>query len=269
MTITLEKPKVKINFDEPHITYRLKNGTPVVGVTTALGELNKPALPVWGFNTGREPRFNSIDEAARQTNTDIKKLKKADAVSWAFSVGQQRRNASLYEKVDKAANIGTIAHAILQERERGNEIDNSNITPDNWKMALECVRSHDKWFEGVNVETVFVEKPFVSEKNRFGGTLDKYALISGEETLIDYKSGKDIYDEYFYQLIAYCALAMENGYPVKRAIIVNIPKTKGDNFKIQSYSVDYLFDAGYYDVFLHAVAIYYAKKKIKASKEAI
>jgi hypothetical protein len=267
----MEKPKtkVKIDFNEPHITYRLKNGTPVVGVTTALGELNKPALPIWGFNTGREPRFNSITEAAVITSTELKKLKKAEAVSWAFGVGQQRKNASLYEKVDKAANIGTIAHAILQERERGNEIDNSNITPDNWAYALECVKSHDKWFEGMNIETIFVEKAFVSEQYRYGGTLDKYAMITGEETLIDYKSGKDIYDEYFFQLIAYCMLAIENGFPVKRAIIVNMPKTRGDNFKIQSYNFAYLLDNGYFDVFLNSVGIYYAKKKIKAAKDVI
>ena len=269
MTITKQKPKVKINFEEPHVVYRLKNGQTVVGVTTALGMLNKPALPVWGFNTGKEPRFKSITEAAEFGNINIKKLKKDDAVSWAFSVGQDRKYQSLYGNVDKAANIGTIAHAILNARENGQEIDHTNISDDNWNFACECVKSHDKWFESMTIKTIFAEKELVSELYLYGGKLDKYALVSGEKTLIDYKSGKDIYDEYFVQLSGYINLLIENGYPVDRAIIVNMPKTKGDNFKIDSKSVTSLFEAGYFEKFLAARDVYYADKKIKAYKEVL
>jgi hypothetical protein len=109
----------------------------------------------------------------------------------------------------------------------------------------------------------------VSHIYRFGGKIDKLALVTGEQTLIDYKSGKDIYIEYFYQLTAYCQLLIENGYPVKRAIIVNMPKTKGDNFKVDSKSVDSLFEAGYFDVFQGAKDVYYASKKIKAYGEVL
>lgn len=272
MTITVEMveiPKVKINFNEPHVTYRLKNGQAVVGTTTALGMLNKPALPIWGFNTGKEPMYQNLTEAAKLQNIRLSKLKKGEAITWAFNVGQARKYANLYGNRDKAADIGTIAHEILRAREMGAEIDNSNIAPDDWELALKCVASHDKWFEGMQIETIFCEKELVSEVHLYGGKIDKYAYVTDEETLIDYKSGKDIYDEYFYQLTAYVNLLLENGYPVKRAIIVNMPKTKGDSFKVDSKSVEALFEAGYFDMFCAAKAAYYASKKIKAYKEVL
>jgi len=267
MTVTIEK--IKINFSEPHVTYRLKNGQAVVGTTTALGMLNKAALPIWGFNTGKEPMFQNLPEAVKATNTKPSKLKKGEAMVWAFNVGQQRKYASLYGNRDKAADIGFIAHEILRAREMGAEIDNSNIAPDNWEIALKCVASHDKWFEGMQIETIFCEKEMVSEVYLYGGKIDKYAYVTGEETLIDYKSGKDIYDEYFYQLTAYVNLLLENGHSVKRAIIVNMPKTKGDSFKVDSKSVETLFEAGYFDMFCAAKDAYYASKKIKAYKEVL
>jgi hypothetical protein len=121
----------------------------------------------------------------------------------------------------------------------------------------------------MTIKTIFTERPLVSERFRYGGTLDKYALIMDEETVIDYKSGKDIYDDYFMQLIACAELLIENGFPVKRAIVVNMPKTKGDNFKIDSKSVDSLIEAGYFEKFLAARDVYYASQKIKDYKEVL
>jgi hypothetical protein len=275
MTVTMEKPKIKINFDEPHITYRLKNGQVVVGTTTAINKLDKPALPMWGFNVGREPRFDNIPEACKCLATDLETMTKEEAVSWAFSAGNMRKSDSLYGGRDKAANIGTIAHEILHQREKGFEIDHSNIQDEIWKLALGCVESHDKWFEGQNIETVLFEKDFVSEQYLYGGTLDKLAFINGELTLIDYKTGKDLYETNFIQLIAYVNLALEqlfNGkqlYPVKRGIAVNMPKTKGNSFAIKSVPVETLFEAGYFKWFLSSRDAYYAEEQTKKFKKVI
>ncbi len=269
MSKTKEITKVKIDFNEPHIVYRKKNGTVVVGVTTALNKLAKPALPLWGFNQGREPRFGSIPEAALATGFDLNNPNIEEAISWAFSVGQERKNQSLYGKRDKAAEIGTVAHEILHQREKGFEIDNSNIQKEVWKLALECVKSHDKWFEDQSIKTILFEKDFVSEKKSYGGTLDKLAEINGELSLLDYKTGKDIYEENFIQLTAYINLAIEQGYPVKRGIAINMPKTKGNSFAIKSVPVETLFKAGYFKWFLAARDAYYAEQLTKKFKEVL
>ena len=261
--------KVRINFNEPHITYRLKNGQVVVGTTTAIGKLDKPALPIWGFNQGREPRFGSIPEAAKATGYDLNNKDIDIAIGWAFSIGQERKNQTLYGKRDKAAEIGTVAHEILHQREKGFEIDNSNIQEEIWKLALKCVESHDKWFEGQNIKTILFEKDFVSEQYLYGGTLDKLAEINGELTLIDYKTGKDLYETNFIQLIAYINLAIEQGYDVKRGIAVNMPKTKDNSFAIKSVTVETLFKAGYFEWFLSGRDAYYAEQKTKKFKEVL
>ena len=267
--IVEEKKKVKLDFSKPHITYRNKNGQVVVGTTTAINKLDKPALPPWGFNMGREPMYSSIPEACKLLEVDTNKMTKEEAILWAFATGNIRKNASLYGKRDKAAEIGTVAHEILHYRERGLEIDNSNIQEDVWKLALVCVESHDKWFEGQNIKTILFEKDFVSEEHLYGGTLDKLAEINNELTVIDYKTGKDLYETNFIQLIAYINLAIEQGYDVKRGIAVNMPKTKGSSFAIKSVTVETLFEAGYFEWFLSSRDAYYSEAKTKAFKNII
>ncbi len=110
---TLEK--VLIDFSEPHVTYRLRNGQAVVGTTTAIGKLDKPALPLWGFNVGREPMYQTIPQAAEHQKINLSKLKKDEAISWAFAAGQQRKNASLYGGRDKAADIGSEIHDWIEK----------------------------------------------------------------------------------------------------------------------------------------------------------
>jgi len=261
--------KVKLDFNKPHITYREKSGQTVVGATTAINKLAMPALPIWGFNTGRQSMYQTIPEAAKAEDINLKKLNKEDATSWAFSVGQQRKNSTLYAKRDRAAEVGTIAHAILQYRERGLEIDNSDINDNVWKLALKCVASHDQWFQGTQMKTVLIEKAFVSEEHHYGGTMDKLAEINGELTLIDYKTGKDIYDTNFIQLAAYTRLAIEQGFDVKHSIAVNMPKTKGNSFAIKSVPAESLFEAGYFKWFLSSVDAYYAEKQTKQFKDVI
>lgn len=264
---TLEKKK--IDFSAPHITYRNKSGQAVVGTTTAIGKLAMPALPIWGFNTGKEPMYKSITQAMRSTKTFISKMDVKDAVRWGFNIGQQRKNSSLYGKRDKAGEIGTVAHEILRWRELGIKIDNSNIGSHVWELAQKCVASHDQWFKSMKMETVLLEEAYVSEKYQYGGTLDKLAIINGELTLIDYKTGKDIYDTNFIQLAAYTNLALENGHEVKNAIAVNIPKTKGSNFNIKSVDANTLFEAGYFDWFIAARDAYYAEARTKEYKEVL
>ena len=262
-----KKKLVKIDFNRPHTTYRLDDGTPVAGVTTALAEKNKKVLPLWGFNQGRQPLYKSLSEAAEKNKVDMEKISRKDLALWAFSVGAERKNATLYGKVDKAANIGTIAHEMLKARDLGYVIDSSNISPENYKAAARCVKSHDKWARDLPMENIFVEKSLTSKKYRYGGTLDKYCKIGDEPTLIDYKSGKDIYEDYFYQLAAYAKLLTINGYPVKRAICANFPKAEGDNFKVASVSISYLFRAGFFELFLGCLKIYYADQKIRNYKK--
>lgn len=260
--------KIKINFSKPHITYRDSKGEAVVGVTTALNKLAKPALIGWAFTQGQMPYYDSLDDALKEEGIDLKKLSKRNIALQVFGAGQTRKNQSLYTKVDKAAEIGTIAHEILNARDSGYEIDNSTILPEVWKMALECVKSHDAKLGEEKVKPIFTEKPLVSKKYRYGGTIDKYYLIGDIRVLRDYKTGSGIYPDHFYQLAGYTQLMLENGHKLDRVEILNLPKTKGDSFAIQSKSIDELMTY-YFPMFMASVDAYYAEKAIKKYSKTI
>jgi len=226
-TKTMEK--VKINFSEPHITYKNKAGEKVVGVTTALGILNKPALVPWAYNRGKA-------------------------------------GLELYGSRDKAANIGTIVHERIMAYYKGYEIDDSNIAPDVWKLTDNCMQSFYQWAEPRNVKPELIEVPMVSEKYQYGGTFDLLGVMDGELTLLDFKTGSGLYEEHFVQVAGYMQLIREAGYNPIKVMILNIPKTSDDSFTVQSISADQESMKLRFDKFIRLVEIWHIDKKLKDYK---
>jgi len=263
-----KKKKVTVDFSKPHQKYYLADGSQIPGVTTILSELSKPAIPHWAFRQGKEPMYASLSQAAKEQKVNLKKLKKTDATLWAYKAGRLRKNGYLYKKRDRAAEIGTVAHEYIRLKDEGKELDSSNIDAGVWELAMRCVASYESWMGTSKVKILGLEMQLVSETYRYGGTLDKYCIYSGKKTLWDYKTGKDIFPDYFYQLSAYANLLAEAGKKVEQAFIVNLPKTKGDSFAVKAVSVDTLLSY-HFKIFLSALKIYQTKKKIKNLEEVI
>ena len=224
------KEKRKLDFSQTHIRYKNKSSEPVVGVTTALNILAKPALIPWAYQRGRD-------------------------------------GLELYESRDKAANVGTIVHARIMAYFEGSEIDNFNIAPDIWRLTNNSLESFFEWARPRKINAILVEKPLVSEKYLFGGTPDFYGEMDDQTTLLDFKSGSGLYEEHFIQLAAYSKLLDENCYPHKKIIILNIPKNEGDSFQLQQTSADKL-DL-HFEKFLCCVKLYYLDKQIKENKKGL
>ena len=148
---------------------------------------------------------------------------------------------------------------------KGFEVDNSNISPECWKASGESMKSFFEWAKNKKIIPLVIEEPAVNEKYKYGGTPDLYALIDDEPTLTDFKTGSGIYDEHFIQLAAYLNLPTKDNLKVKKAIILNIPKSKDDSFQIESISAKNLKDE--FKIFLNCVNIYYLTKKIKNNKK--
>ena len=218
--------KIKIDFNEPHITYKNSKGEKVVGVTTALGLLNKPALIPWAYKRGRE-------------------------------------GLELYESRDKAANVGTIVHACIMAYYKAYEIDHSNISPDVWKMVKACMKSFYEWARPRNVRPILIEEPLISEKYQYGGTFDIYGEMDGELTLLDFKSGSGLYEEHFIQLAGYLQLLREAGHKPVKIIILNIPKTKDDSFTLKSISANEYSLELRFKKFIKLVEYWHLDKELK------
>ena len=180
----MSKDKIK-GLSKAHTVYKLADGTRVPGATTITGLLNKPHL-----------------------------------VRWANKLGLEGIDSSKY--TDEAAAVGTLAHALVQAHLQGETLDTTMFSPTQVDLAENAVLSYLEWEKRHKIEPLICEVPMVSEKLRYGGTVDCYCMLDGIPTLIDFKTGKAIYDEYFVQTAAYKNLLLELCLPVERVQILRI-----------------------------------------------
>lgn len=167
----------------PKDGYKLKDGTIVPGVTDVTGRfMDRKALMFWAFKQGASGA------------------------------------KTLYEKRDEAAAIGTCVHDMITMDLRG---DRDEIIFDFCRDALaqkqrdQAKRSFDAfrmWKFQFSFRVVRQEISLISEKWKFGGTLDTAGVIRNGLGLLDYKSGAGIYCDQLLQMAAYGQLWAEN-YP--------------------------------------------------------
>lgn len=205
-----------------HIRYKNQKGELVPGVTTALDMLAKPAL-----------------------------------IHWAWDLGMKGEDYRKYR--DKMADIGTLAHYLIMGHLKGIELDISEYSKNDIDKAENCILSFFEWEKTHPLEPILVEEPLVSEKYQYGGTLDLLAKVNGSTTLVDFKTGKAIYREFFYQLAAYRQLALEHGYKIQKTKILRIGRDENEGFEerdIADLSVQWR-------IFQRCLDIYNLKKKEK------
>jgi hypothetical protein len=205
-----------------HTVYKDAEGTKVPGVTTVLNVLAKPAL-----------------------------------IKWANNLGLQGIDSTKY--VDGLAAIGTLAHAMILAHLRGDveqgwEYDQSTVS-----IAENCFLSYLSWEKGKTIEPIILEAPLVSDLYRFGGTCDFYGHVDGILTLMDFKTGKGIWPEHFYQLAAYSKLITGNGHALPNAYtILNIPRAETESFDAKTRT-DLIRE---WEMFHLALKIYQLQKEL-------
>jgi len=205
-----------------HTIYKNKEGVKVPGVTTALGVLNKPAL-----------------------------------IHWAWDLGMQGIDYKAFR--DDKADIGTLTHLLALCYEKKEKPDTDYFTQAQIDLAEICFLKYLDWRDRHKIESIFLEKQSVSEIYQYGGTLDHYCLLDGVPTLLDYKTGKAIYPEQFYQLAAYKNLLEEEGELVKQCIILRLGRNEEEGFETKIMT-----DLNkQFAVFLSCLKIYQLSKEIK------
>jgi len=205
-----------------HTIYKNKEGVKVPGVTTALGILNKPAL-----------------------------------IHWAWDLGMQGIDYKAFR--DDKADIGTLTHLLALCYEKKEKPDTDYFTQAQIDLAETCFLKYLDWRDRHKIESIFLEKQSVSEIYQYGGTLDHYCLLDGIPTLIDYKTGKAIYSEYFCQLAAYKNLLIEDGNEVKQCMILRLGRNEEEGFETKTMT-----DLSkQFAVFLSCLKIYQLNKDIK------
>ena len=180
--------------NQVHTRYYSKSGELLVGVTTALGVLNKPSLMRWAWNCG---------------------IKGED-----------------YTKVrDQAGEVGTITHLMITSELQNVVPDLKEYRQIDIDAATLCLNSFHEWRKSHTLEVIHVEKPLASEIYLYGGTPDFCGYVNGELELMDFKTSNGIWNDYFYQLAAYRQLEIEQGNKLEKARILRF--SKGDNVEFE------------------------------------
>jgi hypothetical protein len=181
-----------------HGPYKLKDGTRVPSVTTITGILDKPALKVW-----------------------------------ANKIGLQGIEINRY--VDALAVVGTLAHDMILADLSGESVAAvaAPADPATRDLSENSYLSFCSWRKQHDVKPIVLEKSLVSERYRYGGRVDMVATVDGVLELVDFKTGKGVYPEMFYQLAGYAPLLLENGIvdrPIEQARILCIPRAEAETF---------------------------------------
>ena len=135
--------------------YRLKDNTRVPGVTTIIGRFKESG----------------------------------GLIHWAWQLGIDGKD---YREVrDTAAEAGTCAHTMVEAHIRKREFDPAPYSEEVLAKAKVSFGAFLEWADQTQLKPVESELSLVSEKYRYGGTLDAM-LVKGKLSLGDWKTSNRI-----------------------------------------------------------------------------
>ena len=181
-------------------------------------------------------------------------------IHWAWKLGMEGQD---YRKVrDKAADIGTVAHFMIECFLHNHEPDLAEFSPADVEKASIAYKNFRTWWDEEGFEVIEPEVQLVSEEYLFGGTIDAPARDrDGKIVLLDWKTSKAIVPAHKIQLAGYEQLWNENRptMKVQRRGIVRIGKESPDDFEVSwIFSAEPLWENFKARLFLH-----YANLRLK------
>lgn len=223
----------KFEFDEKEHIYTL-NGKPLLGTTTVLGIIAKPALIPWAAgevvkyiqeNCEKDEDFVEGETLYTVSEDDLKKAKSAHR-----------------KKKEKAADWGTLVHKAIEIWIATGIIpEKVDLSEKSYELKEEhfvAITHFVNWAAENSVRFIFSEKRVYSTEWWLGGTIDFICEINGKKFIGDIKTSSNIYEEYFLQTAAYAKMALEMGIvaEIDGMIILNCKKD-GEFKKDERYNI--------------------------------
>ncbi len=241
--------------------YRQKStGRRVKGVTTHLSILSKPALIPWGYKQGMSNFDRLMSDLAKLESHRLETDSFCGIVFNDFQIEdliKDFKTTPLYEKRDKAANAGTLAHSFFENHIKGlPDPSREGIAPDVLSKAEGCYITFLDFEKSNSIKYIDSEVELTSEQFPMGGTID--AVIQGSLTpknmvdILDYKTGKDIYLEARIQVRSYKTLWEEHHPELPVAGFHILRLGENGEFTHKYYPT---LDEGYWKIFLACMEI--------------
>lgn len=177
----------------------------------------------------RQPYLLADGTRVPSVTTVLSRFKESGGlIHWAWGLGIKGLD---YRDVrGDAADAGTLAHRMVEADIRGlPPYADPMADPDVVKRARQAFENYLTWKGQTHLEPVRSEVRLVSEKHRFGGTLD-VMLMYGRRSIADLKTGA-LYPEHLIQVAAY-AMLWDECYPEERIDggyhVLNISRESAD-----------------------------------------
>jgi hypothetical protein len=184
----------------------------------------------------------------------------SNLIHWAWGLGNKNQD---YRKVrDRAAEIGTVTHFLIESYFHGWEPDLSEYSPADIERAQVAFQNFLSFWKEQELTVLEPEVQLVSEKHLFGGTIDAPSIDKeGRIVLLDWKTSSGIYLSQKLQLAAYERLWNENrpDQRVQRRAVVRIGKEKAND-----HSIEWMFSSdNEWDLFKARLDLHYANLRYK------
>lgn len=144
-------------------------------------------------------------------------------LSWANNLGLEGKKHT--EVRERAADIGTVAHEMIDDLLHGRLSSFPDIAPEIVSEAEIAFGAYQAWAKDRHLRIVESEFPLVSFERMFGGTPDALVEIDGTRVLLDFKTSKYLFAKHVIQVVAYMDLIAEcRGIRLERAIVLRVGK---------------------------------------------
>lgn len=166
---------------------------PYLSVTTALSIIDKPALRYW---FGKMVYYAMVQDP---------------------TLSEQEALSAPYKKNKEATGRGTTVHSIVEVYKHTKE--HLESVPEQFRGYATAFKN---WIDDNDIEVLENERTVFSDKYNYAGTLDLLVKSkkTGQTSIIDIKTGKDIYPEAYLQLSAYKQALAENGTGVNNICVL-------------------------------------------------
>ncbi len=148
---------------------------------------------------------NAAGKRLPSVTTILSRFKESGALmAWANKEGLEGRPLRGPDSTaDKAAEAGTLAHAMVESNIKGTPFPlESDYRAEIWEKAQSAYSAYKEWASQTKLQPCESEVSLTCECHMLGGTLDTI-LVQGKLSLGDIKTSAAIYPEYLCQLAAY------------------------------------------------------------------
>lgn len=196
------------------------DGKPLMGVTTVLSVINKPALIQWSANEAIKYAIENFAD------------KGSDDGGNYFTIYEHilvEAKTAHRKKKETAGDWGTAVHGAVESWIK-EKVEPTTLD----EMGMVAFTNFKKWAEDNKVEFLESEKHLYSKEMWTGGIVDMVFMMDGKKYIGDIKTSSGIYNEAFFQMGAYHLMLQEMGEAedVAGYIVINLKKDGTMNLKM-------------------------------------